>query len=80
LIVPLPRRHARGEKRGDVHKNFGKPMNTPLAEGIPSGKSRRQPTEGIANARRLLLGAMGKLNSKEIVAKKSRKSSTFKES
>ena len=55
-------------------------MNTPLAEGIPSGKSRRQPTEGIANARRLLLGAMGKLNSKEIVAKKSRKSSTFKES
>jgi len=68
------------KKGGVVHKNFGKPMNTPLAEGIPWGKSPRQPTEGIANARRPLLGAMGKLNSKEIVAKKSRKSSTFKES
>ena len=43
--VPLSQRDAQGEKRGMFIRSMKKPMDTPLAEGNPMGKSLRQPAE-----------------------------------
>jgi len=40
--MPAPKK---GGIRGMFNKSVEKPMNTPLAEGIPMGKSLRQPAE-----------------------------------
>jgi len=43
--VPLSQRDAQGEKRGMFIRSMKNLMGTPLAEGIPMGKSLRQPAE-----------------------------------